>query len=419
MAPLVTQCSYDEFPYASYPYPDSCPDNLAVVATLLGLSPPSADRCRVLELGCGAGGNLIPLAYAYPESSFVAIDLSCVQIGQAEALRKRLNLENITFRAMSILDVDDRFGTFDFVICHGVYSWVPDAVQDKILDICARHLAPQGIGYVSYNTLPGWHMKGMVRSMMVLHDCRYQDRSPQERVGQSRALLNFLADAFPENLRPYPVFLRDQRNELNQFGQSYVFHEYLEERNTPVYFSEFCRRLAAKRLRYLGEAQFWSMIPNIRFASELMERLGTMAPSLLEKEQYADLLRNRQFRQTLICHAGIQPDYDVHADRLASFKISACLKSAHEPDFSAELPKRVTSELGKTPRSPIVKAALGSLDEVWPKPLAFEDIVAKARSRLGDRASGNPADDGAGSAPSPFYGLHPARPAYGNSEAVA
>ncbi len=80
--------SYDELPYPSQPFRYTHPDHLAVVATLLGLSPARADRCRVLELGCASGGNLIPLAYTYPESTFLGIDLSVVQIREGEELAR-------------------------------------------------------------------------------------------------------------------------------------------------------------------------------------------------------------------------------------------------------------------------------------------------------------------------------------------
>src|SRR5437763_13756593 len=99
------RASYDEVPYPSSPFPYTHPDHLAVVATLLGLSPARADRCRVLELGCAGGGNLIPLAYNYPESTFLGIDLSIEQIRQGEELRAALGLATIELRAMSILDV--------------------------------------------------------------------------------------------------------------------------------------------------------------------------------------------------------------------------------------------------------------------------------------------------------------------------
>ena len=129
--------SYDEVPYPSRPYPQAHPDRLATVATLLGLTPAPADRCRVLELGCGSGGNLIPLALTLPGSTFVGIDLSGEQVAKGCEVIRALGLRNIQLRHLSILDVDDRFGTFDYVICHGVYSWVPAEVQAKILDVCA------------------------------------------------------------------------------------------------------------------------------------------------------------------------------------------------------------------------------------------------------------------------------------------
>ena len=139
-APL--RSSYDEVPYPSRPYPQAHPDRLATVATLLGMRPAPADRCRVLELGCGGGGNLIPMALALPGSAFVGIDLSGGQIAQGCEVVRALGLRNVRLLHLSILDVDDRFGTFDYVICHGVYSWVPPEVQGKILDICAATWRP-------------------------------------------------------------------------------------------------------------------------------------------------------------------------------------------------------------------------------------------------------------------------------------
>ncbi len=381
--------SYDELPYPSQPYPYTHPDHLAVVATLLGLSPARADRCRVLELGCASGGNLIPVAYTYPESTFLGIDLSIEQIRQGEQLRQALGLENVELRAMSILDVDDRFGTFDFIICHGVYSWVPEAVQDKILEICARHLAPDGIGFVSYNTFPGWHMRGMIRAMMGLHDQRFRDQPPLARVAQARALLAFLAEAVPQENTPYSLLLREHLKLLTQRSDPYLFHEHLEECNEPVYFMDFCERLAAKGLRYLGESEFRVMVPSTSFPSEVQHRLRAVAPSFLEMEQYMDFLRNRMFRQTLICHGRLRPDYAVRAERLAAFQVGSPLRpKATDPDLASDVPEEFVGESGMslTTPMPIVKAALTCLGEIWPRTVAFDDLPALARSRLG-RAS--------------------------------
>src|SRR5262249_56994216 len=135
--------SYDEVPYESLPFAQTHPDRLASVATLFGMRPAPADRCRVLELGCARGGNLIPLALALPQGRFLGIDLSGRQVADGQKVVAALDLTNIELKQLSINEVDAGWGPFDYIICHGVYSWVPPAVQDKILEVCATNLAPQ------------------------------------------------------------------------------------------------------------------------------------------------------------------------------------------------------------------------------------------------------------------------------------
>src|SRR5947209_2271282 len=112
--------SYDALPYATRPRRATHPDSLATVAVLMGMTPAPVDRSRVLELGCGTGGNLTPMAATLPESHFVGIDLSPVQIAAAESVAQALGLTNVDFKTASILDVDDSWGQFDYIICHGV-----------------------------------------------------------------------------------------------------------------------------------------------------------------------------------------------------------------------------------------------------------------------------------------------------------
>jgi methyltransferase-like protein/ubiquinone/menaquinone biosynthesis C-methylase UbiE len=394
---MITQAartSYDEVPYPSHPFAQTHPDHLATLATLLGLRPPPADRCRVLELGCASGGNLLPMALALPDSSFLGIDLSAEQIGQGSKTVAALGLKNVELRHLGILDVDDSFGEFDYIICHGVYSWVPREVQDKILAICARHLAPDGVGYVSYNTHPGWHLRGMVRSMMNYHVSRYPGEPPPQRVARARALLAFLARSAGESDSPYAQLLREHQELLQQHSDSYLFHEHLEECNEPVWFLQFCERLTAHGLRYLGEAEFSTMVAGTSFPPEVQQELEALAPNLLEKEQYMDFLRNRTFRQTLLCHAHRRPNYDVRADRLAAFHVASPLRpKAAEPDLHAEAPAEFAAPggLSLTTSVPLVKAALACLGEAWPRALAFDALRDQARARLGSAAAADTA----------------------------
>ena len=101
------------------------------------------------------------------------------QIEQGQRQVSALGLANIELRHYNIADVDASWGKFDYIISHGIYSWVPAPVRERLLAICRENLAPNGIAYVSYNTLPGWHMRGMIRDMMIYHAAGF--RGPPRR----------------------------------------------------------------------------------------------------------------------------------------------------------------------------------------------------------------------------------------------
>ncbi|MBA3531908.1 MAG: class I SAM-dependent methyltransferase, partial [Ardenticatenales bacterium] len=159
--------SYDETPFLKQTYVHV--DGMATIAALQGLRPAPVAACRVLELGCGSGSNLIAMAYGLPESRFLGIDLSAQQSADGQATVAELGLPNVEIRQGDILAVDDSFGPFDYIIAHGVYSWVPPVVREKVLSICRERLAPQGIAYVSYNVFPGWHPLLIIREMLRYH----------------------------------------------------------------------------------------------------------------------------------------------------------------------------------------------------------------------------------------------------------
>ena len=243
--------SYEELPYDGQAFSVTHPDALAVAASLRGMSPAPVETCRILELGCANGGNLIPMAYSLPSSRCVGIDLSPRQITDGQAVVDALGLRNVTLRAMSILDVGPDFGEFDYIICHGVFSWVPRVVQDKILEICKQNLALNGVAYVSYNTYPGWHFRGMIREMMNFHVQPFG--TVQERVQHSRAFLNLMVKIW-NHRDPDSTFgrvLKEEAEELEKERDSYVFHEHLEDFNEPLYFQEFIARAESYGLQYL------------------------------------------------------------------------------------------------------------------------------------------------------------------------
>jgi methyltransferase-like protein/SAM-dependent methyltransferase len=390
--------SYDELPYTDQPYYYTHPDALATVATLRGMSPPPVERCRVLELGCGAGGNLVGMALSLPDSRFLGVDLSPRQIEAGRKIVDALRLTNIDLRPLSILDVDASFGQFDYIICHGVYSWAPPAVQDGILRICGENLAPQGVAYVSYNTYPGWHGRGAIREMLCFHARRFG--SPDEKVRESRKFLDFLEQSIPNRDGFYLRLVRHEVEMLRSVADTYVFHEHLEEINRPSYFHEFAACAAARGLQYLGEPRSDPVVANL--AAEVIEAVDLCSADPIEREQYFDFICNRTFRRSLLCRreARVEPAIDLR--RLANLYVTGLVKpETAEVDVRSSAVCKFQNQTGMTlsTNNPLVKTALVALAEAYPRAIHFEDLWTAIARRLavaeGAAADGPFADGGA------------------------
>lgn len=391
----AVQASYDQVPYPGLSHSNTHPDRLATLATLLGMSAAPVERCRVLELGCAVGGNLIPMAYGLPGSQFLGIDASARQIAEGQAAVAALSLENIELRQMDILGVGAELGEFDYILAHGVFSWVPPAVQDGILRICSQNLAPNGVSYVSYNTYPGWHMIDIVRGLMRYHTRNVVD--PPSRADEARAILRFLAEscsgennAYGSFLKMYSEFVDGKLVDDRPRCDATLLHDELEEINQPLYFYQFVERAGDHGLQYL--ADFHSpMGDSVR--PEVAERLMRMAPSLVDLEQYCDFLQNRTFRQTLLCHQEVALSRTLTPGRAKGFYVVSRAKPVSpEPDVQSAAVEEFRGHDGATLSTdhPVSKAAMLCLAQAWPQSLAFDQLLSAARARL-EQEGGTPA----------------------------
>lgn len=299
-----TAAQYDQMPYESKPFPQSQPSRLGAIAKLFGLSAPPLKNCRVLELGCASGGNLVPLALLHPEAEFVGVDVSQRQVDAGRARIEKLGIKNFRLLCKSFTELAEDAGKFDYIICHGVYSWIPRALQDAIMSVIKARLSPEGVAFVSYNVLPGWRMLQPIRDAFL--SVLPPGLEGTEKVKAAIELAQFVSEA-SEGSGAYGEAFDWWLERFKTVRLDYIAHEYLEDTNDPIMFKDFAGRAAAHGLAYLGESDFQTMVaehypPHV--AEEIHRRAGG---DMIAAEQLMDVVSGRKFRQTLLVHHSRAP----------------------------------------------------------------------------------------------------------------
>lgn len=378
----VDPTPYDSFAYRGFAYVETHPARLATLAAFYGMRPMPIMRCRVLELGCGVGANIIPMALQYPDSEFIGIDLSGRSIEIGSGVIAALGLTNVTLRHASITNVTAEYGLFDYIIAHGVYSWVPAVVRDKMLAIFHANLAPQGVAYVSYNAHPGSHLRDMVRDMMNFHVHDIID--PQQRIQQARVVLKTLAEASAQN-SVHGAILRDQLARVERLSNDVLFHDDLDLGAEPFLLHRVVADAEAHGLQYLCDASLWRRSLD-RLPDAMQVMLGNFAArAYMARDQYHDFIDGHGFRRTLLCHGNVKLDRDVAPARIKDFYFaSSAQPTAGEIDPGLTDAVEFKNETGETLATdhPLTKAALLHLAQHWPAAVQYQDLIAAAQARL-------------------------------------
>jgi methyltransferase-like protein/trans-aconitate methyltransferase len=385
--------SYEDVPYEGFALYLTCPDHLAALARLFGAAPADVETCRVLELGCARGDNLIPMALSLPGARFVGIDLSPSQIATGQSTIAALGLKNIEIRAQNILDLDPDSGPFDFIIAHGVYSWVPEPVREKMLSFFAAALSPGGLAHVSYNVYPGWHMRIILRDLMLFHTRELTE--VRARVEAGRAVVQGLVRLLANRDVPYARHLHENAEAVARHDQSYLAHEYLEDTNQPIYFHEFVDRASAHGLHYLSEAEYWTTAD--AQPPELFRTFGDSASGWLDREQLLDFIKGRAFRHAVLCHTEMSCSRTPSAEAIESLRITSMVRPARTdaalgPDGGEEF-QTFRGEFALSTNDPVVRLALRVLDEARPRSLPFQSLWNRVQERLPSAAPAPGTDD--------------------------
>jgi len=313
---IAADCTYNEVPYPSLPVAGTHPDRLYGIAKLFGLNPVPPPNSRILEIGCAGGGNILPIASQFPNATCVGIELSEVQVQNGRIATKFVGLDNLEIKQGSVTDITSALGKFDYILCHGVFSWVPDFVREAILNVSSQNLSENGVVFISYNTMPGWYFRGMVREMLLRHVADIKDSFV--KIEQARALLSFLAESNATRNTSHATYIRAEAEFLAKQPDTYLFHEHLEEHNKAFFFEDFLRDAAKHNLQFLGESNIASMWTG-NLPPDTQKKLESINDSA-KIGHYTDCITGRTFRETLLVHGGLPISRNLDQKRLEQIR---------------------------------------------------------------------------------------------------
>ena len=339
------------------------------------MNPAPLDRCRVLEVGCGDGGNLVPMAYSLPTSTFVGIDLASQAIRTARDFARRAGVLNVAFEPLDLALFPEESGAFDFIIAHGIYSWVPAEVRDRLLALIGRHLAPQGIAFVSYNTFPGCHLRQMMWEILKFHTAELE--KPQTQLSEAQALVRLIAHG-NASVDEYTQPLVAEARRMEDRPPALLYHDDLSKVNEPVYFHEFAAHAACHGLQYLAEAAF-VMGSYVGIASSARAVLAALDP--ITRQQYLDFIKCRRFRESLLCRNEVALDRSELPERMRTLTFTAARKVRRMQQNGIAL--KPASEPADTPVADAggarMQSLLDTLRAAAPEALPFDALVDRLR----------------------------------------
>ncbi|MCS6898171.1 MAG: methyltransferase regulatory domain-containing protein [Myxococcales bacterium] len=272
------------------------PTNLAWVALLRGHTPPGADDPFTYgELGCGNGLSLNVFAASHPKASFYGMDFNPSHIANGRRTAEQGGIRNVTFLERSFADLvhEKNLPEFDYIVLHGIWSWVSAENRQHIVTFLRDRLKPGGLAYVSYNALPGWSEMVTVRRLML----DVAARTPGDIETKIKTAIEWLRKYWDtQNKEAASRSYRNRIERILKSDVSYLAHEYFNKDWTLFFFQDVVQELRVAKLTWLTtatleqtEPSFYLSRPKLALAREVVDPI--------DREQMRDFLGNASFRR--------------------------------------------------------------------------------------------------------------------------
>ena len=353
---------YDEVAYPTTAFHQTHPARMATHAALFGLPFAPVETARVLDIGCGNGGNLVPMAVGYPRARFVGLDLSERAIAMGRETVGALGLDNIRLEVGNLIEADFGAASFDYVIAHGVYSWIPEAARDALIASIRHHLAPNGVAFVSHNALPGGHLRLLIREMLLFRLRGVE--GVQARVDAAWGHLEKIIETYAKTDDAFQVAVRLLCEEIRTHPKAVLAHDELGEVYHPLYLGDFLEHAGRHGLQFLTEA-------SARRCGE-----GFRPPYALDDPDFDVLAHAQQldfdilrpYRENLLVRAEIALNRRPEPTRLYHLYAASAARMAEPGVFDVGQSRfKLTDER--------LIAAIQRLGASWPNPVRICELI--------------------------------------------
>ncbi|KRA53067.1 class I SAM-dependent methyltransferase [Devosia sp. Root635] len=296
--------AYDEVAYPAPILSMLTPDRLGAAGAMHGWRAPRPQTASYLEIGCGDGYNLIGIGAVTPEGRHVGFDLSSAAAARGATIAAAAGLANVDIQAGDILDYPREGEKFDYIVSHGVYTWIPQHVRPALLELIGRRLAPGGVAYVSFDALPAAAPKAYI------HDFLMRELAGVEGLeARSEKAVRLLA-MLKRNQRPESRLagqLDQLINDLPDFEPGYFFHDWLAEFYAPVSLDAFGAAAAEHGLVRAGDAAMYDMFVG-DLDDEARATVEACGDDIVRRSELVFALRGAHvFRREMLVRADAPP----------------------------------------------------------------------------------------------------------------
>jgi SAM-dependent methyltransferase len=363
-----------DVPYTRGFHRELAPAWLDFVATISGVaSPVQDDGWSWCDLGCGQGVTTVILAATHPRGRFVGIDLMPEHIAHARRFAAETGIANVEFRCADFADASLKFPAFDYIVSHGVYSWVDAAAQAALRQFIDRHLASRGLVYLGYNAMPGWAAELPFQRLLVELGRGLPGDSAM-RFSAAAEIVRRVAARSPSLMASRNASHLDEL--IARYALAYLAHEYMGRHWQPLFVTEMREAMASIGLSPAGSASLADNFDLFVLGRRDREAIAGIADPD-GREIARDFLMHKQFRRDVFSRDGDELSDDERHDRI----VATCYAVARPP---GEIEYEVETEAGKlsfdnaTARAIVAGLAAGPRTGAGlvPKGIDPEDVVA-------------------------------------------